>query len=228
MPADVSGVSGLIGKVSRRLFKGPERPGAEHKPTARYPRESVPASEIEATARLIRSHPEYFALDELEQTYRSLGLNALADPFGRDVSDLAAQALASAAPLSVVRLGDGEMNVLSFGAYDTPCIDRFSVACQLGRIADFFVPDELAFLQLREMMLAAVLQADVVGVRGVGNPWKGTEQADAFADRFTDDLRGLLGVCWAATTSFGSRAQVSNIGLWPRPIFILVSSSIST
>jgi hypothetical protein len=192
----VSGILGLVGRAFRRLSAELGPSDTVRKPTERYPRQSVPLVEIEAAAGLIRSHPEYFAAPKgEEETYRSLGLTVLADPLGCEVSELAAQALAAREPWSVIRLGDAEMNVLSFGAYNTPYIDRFSVAAAIEQCEDSFLPDEPAMIMLREMMMAAVLQANVVGVRGVGSPWKDNrnEQADAFADRFVGNLRGLLG-----------------------------------
>jgi hypothetical protein len=169
---------------------------AASNPAANYPRVAVPLAEIEATAELIRSHPEYFT-DPLEETYASMGLEVLADPFGREVSDRAAQALNSAIPFSVIRLGDAEMNLLAFGAYGTPGVDRFCAAASLGRWPDSFFIGELAMMVVREMLLSAVLQADVVGVRRVGIGWREGQTAETFAEQLPKDLRGRVGA-WRA------------------------------
>jgi hypothetical protein len=161
-------------------------------PSSRYRLDAIPPSEIEATTRLIRSHPEYFN-GRIAETYAALGLEVIENPFGREVSDRAAEALKSAIPFSVVRLGDREMILLSFGAYDTPYLDRYAITDAIEGYLESFRMDEASMVLMREMMLAAVLQADIVGVRGVGISWRNIPDPDTFILRLHRNLRGRLG-----------------------------------
>jgi hypothetical protein len=161
-------------------------------PTDVYSRHLIPAVEMERTTQLIRSHPSYASTRFLIETYARLGLKVVPDPHGRDVADLVAQALQTAMPLSVIRLGDGEMNILATGIYDTPYLDRFCFAASVEGQEDRFIPDELWMLALREMMMSAVLQADIVGVLGIWH-WKQSVDPTVWPDNFVRDPRGTSG-----------------------------------
>lgn len=140
------------------------------KPTDTYTWHSTPASEVERTVQRIRSSPDYFSSPYLTETYTRFGLEVLPDPMSPDVADLVTQALRTETPFSVIRLGDGELNLLSFDTYETPQFDRYCVARSLEMWEDSFLPDDLWMIVLREMMMSAVLQADIVGVLGLWRP----------------------------------------------------------
>ena len=144
----------------------------------RQPRRDL-IPEIDRMVEQIRAHPDYWVPSKVVEAYRSLGLNTLPDPFGGEVPDLIAEALRDERPYSVIRLGDGEINLLSFGAYDTPHLDRFCAAASIRKRADTFIPNDLWMLALREMLVAAVAQADIVGVVGLWRP-RGTLDGEAF------------------------------------------------
>jgi hypothetical protein len=135
--------------------------------------ESARVEEIEYLRSLIRRRPEYLSTDWMIAAYASLGREVLADPFDSSVSRHLIDALRARKPFSVIRLGDGEMNILAWGTDpQTPSLDRFSIKAIVAGQEDSFVPDELWSVVLRELMISAVLQADVVGVLGLWRPSK--------------------------------------------------------
>jgi hypothetical protein len=161
-------------------------------PTDRYPRHAIPAGELDRTAELIRQHPDYATTALLIQAYRPHCLEVVSDPFARGVADAVVGALRAQTPYSVIRMGDGEMNILAFDAYDTPHLDRYSFAATVEGQEDAFIPDELWMLALREMMMSAVLQADIVGVHGL---WRTRSSVDAseWSEILKDNPRGVSG-----------------------------------
>jgi hypothetical protein len=156
----------------------------------RQPRRDL-IPEIDRMVEQIRAHPDYWVPSKVTEMYRSLGLTTLPDPFCAEVPDFIAKALREERPCSVVRLGDGEINILSLGAYDTPHLDRFCAAASIRKRADTFIPSDLWLLELREMMMAAVAQADIVGVVGLWRPR--AVDAEAFMADVKRKLRGYSG-----------------------------------
>lgn len=161
-------------------------------PTVKYRLKAIPPSEMETTIRLIRSHPEYFN-GRIAETYAALGLKVIDDSFGREVSDHAAEALKSAVPFSVVRFGDREWIVLSFGAYDTSYLDRYVITDAIENYIESFRMDEASMILMRETLLSAVLQADIVGVCGIGKTWNGVRDTDKFIVRTPTEPAGIFG-----------------------------------
>jgi hypothetical protein len=127
------------------------------------------------------------------ESYASLGFKVMADPFNSDVTERAISALRKATPFSIIRIGDGEANLLSFARYaGTPNLDRYTVAALVNSQQDSIVPDELWMLVLRDMMLSSVLQADIVGIIGLWRPVT-TFNADKMVDLLRRDSRGGCG-----------------------------------
>ncbi len=140
----------------------------------------------------MRDSPHLLDVAEVAQAYASLGLTVLSDPFDVQIGDRIVVALRARSPFSVVRIGDGEMNLLSFGAYAaTPNLDRYSVSTLMAIQQDSFEPDETWMLMLRDMMLSCILQADVVGVIGLWQPNAG--RVDKLLEVFANDPRGASG-----------------------------------
>ena len=153
--------------------------------------EIIPQAELDEQVRLVRSHPEYASEAHVTATYRALGLEVLADPFAADVSERVARALGDRKPLSVIRIGDGEANILTFGVYPRmPTLDRHSVTALLRMQEDHFAAGEAWMITLRDMMLAAISHADIVGVKGM---WRGNEPPNVEQWIESWDPRGLSG-----------------------------------
>jgi len=156
----------------------------------------VPAAELDALARQIRAHPQLLSTEHVAAEYRSLGLAVFPDAFSRETGERAKGCLASRRPFSAIRIGDGEASLLAAGVYpDTPALDRHAVRETLALQEDRFEADELWTGRLRELMLAAVAQADVVGVLGL---WRAAQKdaalrVEALASKLPADPRGVSG-----------------------------------
>jgi hypothetical protein len=71
-------------------------------------------------------------------------------------------------PFSVVRIGDGEANLLTYDLYpNTPVLDRTSARAIIAMQQDTFAANEDWLVRLREQLLESIHSADIIGVRGV-------------------------------------------------------------
>ena len=168
---------------------------------------TIPPEEFRYFAELVRSHPEYLKTAHIKQVYTSLGLQVLPDPFGSGVSDLTVQALQTGTPLSVIRIGDGEMNILAYGAYpDIPKLSDANFRSLVENQEDSFKLDEFWKFLLRDMLMSSVAQADVVGLVGLWLPPAAErEQESIEPERFIEGMmRQTRGFCgyWQSLDHF--------------------------
>ena len=153
----------------------------------------VPQSELEAIIQSIRTHPQYGDPEYIISAYRAYGLEVIPDPFSAEIVAPIKQALLAHQGLSVVRIGDGEINLMSYGAYaNTPNLDYNVVKSILGMQQDTFEVHDLWMIILRDLMMGAVAQADIVGVIGLWRP-QGTISAEQFIQLLHNDYRGISG-----------------------------------
>lgn len=154
----------------------------------------VPESELEYFAGRALAFPEYFDPPTVQRLYRDVGLEVVGDAFGRDVPDRVAGALAARRSMSVVRIGDAEANILCFGVdRNTPWLDRFCVDIYHTQRPDTFLADDAWHVALRELMMGAVLKADIVGVIGLWRWGKVEVRPTGAVDRLREDPRGRAG-----------------------------------
>ncbi len=151
----------------------------------------VPQNELEEMVQSIRTHPEYFDPDYIINAYRAHGLNVIPDPFSMDIATPIEQALSAGKAWSVVRIGDGETNLLSYGAYSTPNLDRHVVKRIIAMQQDSFEVNPFWMIVLRELMIGALAQADIIGVIGLWRPKP--LSADELARLFPKNYRGISG-----------------------------------
>jgi hypothetical protein len=97
------------------------------------------------------------------------GHKVIADPAANDLICLIAQALNERRPYSVIRLGDGEANLITYaGAQSTTPELDWQVAAQILEMqADRFVPSPDLLLAVRTSLELSVLAGDIVGVLGL-------------------------------------------------------------
>jgi hypothetical protein len=166
--------------------------------TNAFPLHAVPANEFDAVTDLMRQRPEYGSTDYVRDAYVALGLEVMPDPHDQGLIDRIATALRAAVPMSVIRLGDGEMNLLAYGVYPNSAhLDRACAADIIESQPDRFLVSERWMSTLADMMLSAVKQADVVGVIGLWRP-NTPVSLDERIERFRRNPRGGVGH-WRAT-----------------------------
>ena len=128
----------------------------------------IPEQELLLFRQEALSHPEYFDVNYLNKQYAKSCLKVIRDPFDIKVVNLIKQALALKKPLSLIRLGDGEVNLLTYSSYSkTPKLNYFVAEQSTNKRSQSFNVSEYTLLQLADMMHQAVLSADVLGLLGV-------------------------------------------------------------
>jgi len=136
-------------------------------PTPYFDLSKVPESEFDRALELIFARPEDYDVHAQVLYYKDLGLKVIRDPTTSRLRRYARVALEERKPLSAIRVSDGELGVLTFGAFDdTPNLDRFIAVDSLLKQSDSFVLDDTWLLVIRDLLLGAIAQADVVGVPG--------------------------------------------------------------
>lgn len=153
---------------------------------------NIPQSEFDEFSQSVQSHPEYLDTEYVIDKYRQYGLDSIPDPFGAEIMSPIKQALSTGKPLSVIRIGDGETNLLSYGAYpETPFLNHAVVKQIIAMQKDHFKVDPFWMIILRDLMMGALLQADIIGVIGL---WRlDIPSTEDIVQRFLKDNRGICG-----------------------------------
>lgn len=156
---------------------------------------TIPENELEIFCQNMRDAPEFLSPRYVVDAYRAAGLTVLPDPFDNQLGERIAEALANKFPLSVVRISDGEMNLLSFYGYpDTPHLNLFAVERLLDMQQDSIPVSELWISVLRELLVSAIVQADIVGVIGLWPLTPVVTLDPLIAGFLKDDQRGYSGL----------------------------------
>ena len=141
----------------------------------------------------LRSNRQIYDVEWLQSALCRKGHKVIADPAANDLICLIEQALNERRPYSVVRLGDGEANLITYGGAQsaTPDLD-WQVATQIIEMqADRFVPSRDLLLALRSSLKLSVLAADIVGVLGL---WTTVPQVvETVLTMLLSDARGISG-----------------------------------
>ena len=160
-------------------------------------RSPVPDREIELFRRQVESRHEYDDPKQIIDAYRTCGLTVLPGAFNARVAAPILTALREGTPLSVIRIGDGEVSLFAHRAYaGTPGLDRHALAATLSAMEDSFQCSELWMTILRDLFLFAISQSDIVGVKGFGHAEDAlavVPRKDRVLRRLSHDLRGAVG-----------------------------------
>lgn len=153
---------------------------------------NIPQSELEEMVRSIRAHPEYLDPKYVLNTYQARGIEVIPDPFSADIITPIKYALHAGKALSVIRIGDGEINLISYKAYtSTPNLDHHVVKRIIAMQQDRFEVDPIWMIILRDLMMGALLQADIIGVIGLWRP--NSLSTEELAQLFLKNHRGVSG-----------------------------------
>lgn len=156
----------------------------------------IPKNEIETVINSIHSHPEYLDTGFVTSEYRKTSNIVYPDPFAIEIVTHIKNALKAEAPYSVVRIGDGEANLLSSRAYsETPALNHHAAESIVTMQKDRFIVDKSWVLILSDLIHYSLLNADIIGVIGLWRPNK--PMPDAVAKNFLQDYRGISGT-WRA------------------------------
>ena len=152
----------------------------------------VPQHELDAFVGELRKNIALFDTTAMISAYRSCGLEVKPDPLGTGITDLVAAAVREHRPLSVIRLGDAELALLSYRIFPgTPVLDRAVAETTVLRQADSFRVDDATLLMVRDMLHGALAFADVIGVLGLW--WIGELTEEALVRQFLESHKGVCG-----------------------------------
>ncbi|CAA6822543.1 MAG: Unknown protein [uncultured Sulfurovum sp.] len=125
-------------------------------------------SEIDYLAQEFRDNPNYFDTKFVCEAYQSCGLDVYPNPKSLELISSITKALKDKTAFSVIRIGDGEMNLLALDAYPkTPLINKASAKEIVAMMEDCFILTPLYETILRDLLFSSILQADIIGVLGV-------------------------------------------------------------
>ena len=138
------------------------------------PLSHIPEEELELVADFIHSEFKLYPSDETRiRAYRKSGHFVISDPNSDLIVDLILDALKERKPFSVLRIGDGEGNLMTYRKYPgTPRLDQYVAQEIINMQEDSFKASGLSLLLLRDMMNASTMQADILGVRGIWGAYR--------------------------------------------------------
>ena len=157
--------------------------------------DTVPQIEIDRFWNQVNNRPEYFDPDYVVRAYRKSGLEVMPEPFDVTLIEPIIRALQNKTPFSVVRIGEGEANVLSWRAYVGMLnLDRHSIIINANWLEDTFRITDVWLSVMRDMMMNSVLEADMIGCRSLTNTIQHFRSAEDLKERTRNDLRGAVGI----------------------------------
>ena len=152
----------------------------------------IPEKELDFFINAIRKKPEYLDPTYIKGLYQKLGLNVISNPFSNKVPQLIIKALKEREPFSVIRIGDGEANLLSFSSYpETPTLNLKAAKKIISMQQDSFSPSYNEIINLQHRIYQAIQTADIVGVIGLWRPQK--RKTSELIDAFLKSYRGING-----------------------------------
>jgi hypothetical protein len=173
----------------------------------------IPDAEVFLAVSDVLARPHCLDPREMAEIYRRQGLTVIPDPSAIAISQQVIGALQTLKPLSAIRIGDGEANLLTHNAYATPKLNTEVGKLILSMQTDSLEASEKWLKRLARILHISILEADVVGVRGLwiskGDPLQKQNASEYSMKIQTADpveLRGLTGV-WRATDYLLQLAQ---------------------
>ncbi|WP_324281902.1 hypothetical protein VKI21_17550 [Cyanobacterium aponinum UTEX 3222] len=114
------------------------------------------------------------------------------DPFSIEIVDYIKSAVLSEKAFSVIRIGDGEINLLSYNVYSsTPYLNSYVVEKIVAMQKDSFAINSLWKIIISDLMMESLLYADIIGVIGLWRQKKADSQD--LVKHFVKDPRGISG-----------------------------------
>lgn len=150
----------------------------------------IPENEINFLVDAIKNKPEYLDPTFVKKTHQNQ--RVISDPFSKQVPDLIIDAIKKKKPYSVIRIGDGEANLLSYGSYlDTPILNLKAAKKIIAMQQDSFLPNSLELIKIKNRMLCSIDSADIIGIIGLWRPKK--RNTNDLINAFLNDHRGISG-----------------------------------
>ncbi len=170
----------------------------------------IPANETELLRALILKQPELFDSQFLESFYQPKVRKLIPDPLSKEIIFQIVKALRLKAPMSVIRMGDGEMNLLTFSQYPKlPELSYLTAAESVHKRPHSFKVNRSLLFQLEDLMVKAVNRADIVGVLGL---WRTRLRItpELFIQKINKNIRGR----WGHWTGLSYMSKLADQGMF--------------
>lgn len=129
----------------------------------------IPPAEMARILHELAMSYRHLSYPKVIRAYRQAGCVVIPSPEDRRIADRVIAALGTETALSVIRIGDGEGNLLAYQQFEgTPTLDLHCFAASITNQTQQFRLSPTGIAQVQGMMREAVAAADIVGVRG---PW---------------------------------------------------------
>lgn len=153
---------------------------------------NIPKDEIDIFIQYIRENANLFNHNCLIKKYKKKSRKIIDNPFSISIVTQIAKYIKKNKPMSVIRMGDGEMNLLTYSKY--PHLPKLSFLTAkksvLKRQHSFKVNTSWLFI-FEETMMTAIKEADMVGVLGLWRP--GQLCSEKFVTNLNKKIRGKWG-----------------------------------
>ena len=150
-------------------------------------------------SQLHQASLNYPSITNIERTYHSHCRRVIPDRTAGEITDILIDSLNQQQPLSAIRIGDGEGNLLTYKQYPgTPELDRYCADTIIALQEDKFNTTDASLVRLQQWLYDAVMGADIIGVRGVD--WRSRlaeasrESPQERREKFDSDTRGNHGL----------------------------------
>lgn len=155
--------------------------------------DSIPKQELDTFRKNVKSQPNYLDVHYVREQYKKYCRKVVADPFDFESVAWVNKAIEKKLAMSLVRMGDGEINLLTYPKYDqTPTLNEVVARKSIDKRLHSFNTNEQGLYELSTLMETALIDADVVGVLGLWRPSGSTTVKD-FLNNKNVGFRGLSG-----------------------------------
>lgn len=152
----------------------------------------VPITEIEIFINLIKEQPLLFDTLYLKKIYKRKSKKLISEPFSKKIVYHIIKRIKKNKPLSVIRIGDGEMNLLTYSKYPKlPELSYHTALESVRKREHSFRANKSWLYILEQLMYTAIKEADIVGVLGLWRPNRLT--AKEFIPTINKNIRGRWG-----------------------------------
>lgn len=166
---------------------------------------SLVNKEIKNLHKEILIHPEYFDVDFVRSVYVKFSKSVYPDPFDISLVKLICKSLELKEPLSVIRIGDGEINLMTYTHYpSTPQLNYYVAKKSISRRCHQFEASKIWLVILQDLMMNALQHADIIGQLGLWRPKK--INIKDFILKTNTNIRGFLGQ-WRGVDFMLSKAK---------------------
>ncbi len=159
--------------------------------------------EVDRVRSAVIGHPEYLDQGWVAKAYARCGVNVEPGRWKAHTARIA-ETLRERLPMSVIRIGDGEVHLLQHSDH-TPNLDAYLLRRVVDTHLDTFRLSEAWESRLKDLMRQSIASADVVGVRGIDvGPRRDVTDVLSVISK---DLRGGVGMFRSIHTMLGLARQ---------------------